>query len=173
MNKSSKRRIVIDFDLTVKECRAVFGGSRSKAYRVLKKDLTQNGFIHDQGSSYVSEKPLSQIETTVTMIAVFSRNPWLGQCCKKLRVSRPAEDIFNGQAHDILIQMLGELAANDKPSKSIKKKALSKKATDNAPKPPSFAEISEQYKDYKPQPKPRSSGKGSDKKPPNRGNSGR
>lgn len=121
--------IAINFDLTVKECKAVFGGSQSKAYRVLKKDMTEHGFIHDQGSGYISEKPLTQVQIIRRLKGLFSRNPWLNQCCKKLRVTKVAEDIFNGNAHDDLMHALGEISSND-ASKKPRKRLQSKLESD-------------------------------------------
>lgn len=170
-NSSSK--IAINFDLIVKECKAVFGGSRSKAYRVLKKDLTEHGFIHDQGSGYISNDTLTRVDIIGTLKGLFSRNAWLNQCCKRLRVTKVAEDIFNGEAHGDLMRAVGELALSEKVTRPIKKKSTSKNVADHAPQPPSFTEIAEQNKNYRPPRKPRSSGNDNDKKPPNNGNSGR
>lgn len=119
--------IAINFDLSVKECKAVFGGSRSKAYRVLKKDMLEHGFVHDQGSGYVSEKQLSQVQIIRRLKGLFKRNEWLNQCCKKLRVTRIAEDIFSGEAHGDLMKTLDEITKSDKPERPIKKKIPKKK----------------------------------------------
>lgn len=114
-------RIAINFDLSVKDCKTVFGGSRSKAYRVLKKDLTEHGFIHDQGSGYISEQSMTRAETLDSLASLTVRQPWLIQCCKKLRVTKVAQDIFNGDAHGDLIRALGDLAAMTKPKKVAKR----------------------------------------------------
>ena len=113
MNKVSKYRIAVNFDLSVKACRQLFNGSQTKAYRVLKKDMTEHGFIHDQGSGYVSENPLTQIEMTVVMIGVFTRQQWLGKCCKKLRITQIAKNIFNDMTHSELISALSETAKQE------------------------------------------------------------
>lgn len=114
-------RIAINFDLSVKDCKTVFGGSRSKAYRVLKKDLTEHGFIHDQGSGYISEQSMTRAETLDSLASLTVRQPWLIQCCKKLRVTKVAQDIFNGDAHGDLIRALGDLAASSTPKKPRKR----------------------------------------------------
>ena len=51
--------------------------------------------------------------------------------------------------------------------------SLEKNNSGDQPKPPSFAEIVEQNKNYRPPQRPRTSGNGNDKKPPNNGSSGR
>ena len=51
--------------------------------------------------------------------------------------------------------------------------SLKKNNSGDQPKPPSFAEIVEQNKNYRPPQRPRTSGNGNDKKPPNNGSSGR
>lgn len=136
-NNTSK--IAINFDLIVKECKAVFGGSRSKAYIVLKKDLTEHGFIHDQGSGYISNDTLTRVDIIGTLKGLFSRNAWLNLCCKRLRVTKIAEDIFNGDAHGDLMRAIGELASSEKPTRPIKKKSTNKIAIDNTLKSPSFS----------------------------------
>ena len=51
--------------------------------------------------------------------------------------------------------------------------SLEKNNSGDQPKSPSFAEIVEQNKNYRPPQRPRTSGNGNDKKPPNNGSSGR
>ncbi len=121
---NSASRIAINFDLSVKECKTAFDGSRSKAYRVLKKDLTEHGFVHDQGSGYISDNELSRIDIIGALKGLFDRNEWLNQCCKKLRVTRIAEDIFNGEAHDELMRTLFELSSVEPKKPQIKKKSI-------------------------------------------------
>lgn len=103
---TNKPKIVISFDLIVKECKSVFGGSRSKAYNVLKKELAKHGFIHDQGSGYISEKGLSRLELLDTLNSVITQQPWLVKCCKKLRISEVAESLLDGLAHKDLISLI-------------------------------------------------------------------
>lgn len=117
-------KIAVNFDLIVKECKSVFGGSRSKAYRVLKKDLSDHGFIHDQGSGYIFNDMLTRVDIIGTLKGLFSRNVWLNRCCKRLRITKVAEDIFNGEAHGDLMRTIGDLITNDKPIRPIKKKSL-------------------------------------------------
>lgn len=57
------------------------------------------------------------------------------------------------------------------PEKNVN--SLDKNNTDDKPKPPTFAEIAEQNKNYRPPRKPRSSGNDGNKKPPNKGSTGR
>lgn len=141
--------IAINFDLSVKECKAVFGGSRSKAYRVLKKDMLEYGFLHDQGSGYVSEKQLSQVQIIRRLKGLFKRNEWLNRCCKKLRVTRIAEDIFSGEAHGDLLKVLDELAKNEKASKAIKKKIPKKIKDDSAFETITVGELAARHKQEK------------------------
>lgn len=75
-------KIVISFDLIVKECKAVFDGSRSKAYSILKKELAEHGFTHDNGSGYISEKGLSRLELLDSLNNVITRQPWLENAVK-------------------------------------------------------------------------------------------
>ena len=158
-------RIAINFDLTVKECKAVFGGSRSKAYRVLKKDLTEHGFVHDQGSGYISDKELSRIDIIGTLKGLFNRNEWLNQCCKKLRVTRIAEDIFSGEAHGDLMKALDEITKTDKLASKIKKKIPKKQYDESKYELVTVGELSERHKRERAQ----KSGKG----PSDRGGNGR
>lgn len=113
--------ILINFDLIVKECKKAFGGSRSKAYRVLKKDMTEHGFIHDQGSGYISKESLTRLEILASLVTLVDRNPWLNQCCKRLRISKVAEDILNGEAHGDLLRSLNKLSESTTPKKPQKR----------------------------------------------------
>lgn len=57
------------------------------------------------------------------------------------------------------------------PEKNVN--SLGKNNSDGKPKPPTFAEIAEQNKNYRPTRKPRSSCNDGNKKPPNKGSTGR
>ncbi len=162
-------KIVISFDLIVKECKAVFDGSRSKAYSILKKELAEHGFTHDNGSGYISEKGLSRLELLDSLNNVITRQPWLEKCCKRLRISEAPDDLLNGLAHK---ELIGVIAAQSGNSISIPQ-IPTKQSDLLTPKPPSFAEIAEQNKSYRPPQKPRTSSNDNDKKPPNKGSTGR
>lgn len=105
-NENVKIQIAVNFDLIVKECKAEFGGSRSKAYDIIKKDLLSNGFYHDQGSGYISKLPMTKPEILDTLGAFFERNQWLDHCCKRLRVTQVGNELFNGTAHQELLSAM-------------------------------------------------------------------
>lgn len=104
-------KVAINFDLIVKECKTVFGGSRSKAYNVLKKDLTEHSFKHDQGSGYISQKGFSRAEILSLLGGLVQRQPWLMQCCKKIRITQIYDELFSGLVHKDLLKAAADIAA--------------------------------------------------------------
>lgn len=141
-----KSRIAVNFDLSVKECKAVFNGSRSKAYLVLKKDLTEHGFVHDQGSGYISDTSLTRAEILNSLVTLMDRQKWLSACCKKLRVTRIAEDIFSGEAHGDLMKALDDIAGSVTATPAIKKKVPRKKVDNTEFETITVGELAERRK---------------------------
>lgn len=105
-SNSVKIQIAVNFDLIVKECKAEFGGSRSKAYDIIKKDLLSNGFYHDQGSGYITILPMTKAEILDTLQAFFERNQWIDHCCKRLRITQVGNELFDGTANQELISAM-------------------------------------------------------------------
>ena len=64
-------------------------------YKMLKKALKKHGFIHRQGSGYISKDRLDSTEITDIIEQVTKQNLWLADCVKKIDVT----DI--GRQHDL------------------------------------------------------------------------
>lgn len=57
------------------------------AYEVIKRHMTANGFLWQQGSVYVSEKSMSSINATKIIVALVKKNPWLNVCMRDCLVA--------------------------------------------------------------------------------------
>ncbi len=64
-------------------------------YKKLKKLLKRRGFIHRQGSGYISKDKLDSDLINELVYSVLAEQPWLAECVKKIDVT----DI--GQQHDL------------------------------------------------------------------------
>lgn len=62
-------------------------GSKTEGYNILRRELEQLGFIHRQGSGYISEIKISFSDIRVILSSIGQRQDWLGKCVKKFDVS--------------------------------------------------------------------------------------
>ena len=89
-------RKAINFDLDTKILASTFGKNYHNKYKKIENDLDKLGFIHRQGSGYVSEKPLNERDTIKVIKKLTKQNPWLATCTKQF-------DITNvGQQYSVL-----------------------------------------------------------------------
>lgn len=93
MTTSIKNYKAVNFDLDTNQMLLMLG-SKTAGYDKLKKSFKKVGFIHRQGSGYISKKPLSNMEMTGVLRKIAKNNPWLGACLNKMDVTE-ITDMFD------------------------------------------------------------------------------
>ena len=93
MITSIKNYKAVNFDLDTNQMLLTLG-SKTAGYDKLKKSFKKVGFIHRQGSGYISKKPLSNMEMTGVLRKIAKNNPWLGACLNKMDVTE-ITDMFD------------------------------------------------------------------------------
>ena len=91
MLSTEKSRKAINFDLDTKILASTFGKNYQNKYKKLEKDLDKLGFVHRQGSGYVSEKILTDRDTINLVKKLTQQNPWLATCSKKFDITNVGE----------------------------------------------------------------------------------
>lgn len=76
----------VNFDLDTNQM-ALLLGSKTVGYSKLKKSFKKVGFIHRQGSGYLSKKPISKFKAIQAIKIVARQNPWLLSCLNKMDVT--------------------------------------------------------------------------------------
>lgn len=85
----------INFDLDTKKMKEL--GVYPKGYWLVKKSFKEHGFVHRQGSGYVSVKELSNHATRKIIKKITRENPWIGPCVKAYDITEVGEqyDVTN------------------------------------------------------------------------------
>jgi virulence-associated protein VapD len=52
------------------------------AYDVIKRHMTRNGFRWQQGSVYVTIKPMNPVKVSNILTALIDRHPWMNRCMR-------------------------------------------------------------------------------------------
>ena len=81
----SLTRKAINFDLDTVRMREL--GIYPKGYRLLKKQLKDQGFVHRQGSGYVSRNKIDSGVVNNAIRILVQNLPWLAECVKKMDVT--------------------------------------------------------------------------------------
>ena len=71
--------------------------SLPQAYDAIKHYMLGHEFLHRQGSSYLSKKPMSKKDVSDFVMGLCETLPWLSECSKKFDV---ADAVF--EQHDML-----------------------------------------------------------------------
>lgn len=79
-------RKAINFDLDTKEM-AKYMENISQGYYNLEKSLKKFGFEHRQGSGYISNQKLDNIDLAKKLKQVVQENTWLTKCVKAIDVT--------------------------------------------------------------------------------------
>ena len=102
MEKGKKKALNFDLDTNAMKTLGVY----PDGYRKLGKSLHDAGFIHRQGSGYVSKEKLLNDDVNDIIVNITVKNPWLVQCVQKLDVT----DV--GKQHDLTKVVLSALASS-------------------------------------------------------------
>ena len=107
----------IAFDLDTNALKIYYPSeSWNNAYDVIKQHMENNGFKWQQGSVYVSQKPMEPVKVTNILKSLVAKNPWLNVCmrdCRETDIGKehdknhlfdksakvPARDELNAQKH--------------------------------------------------------------------------
>jgi virulence-associated protein VapD len=85
-------RKAINFDLSVKQLKMNYSSTNpNKAYTEIRRELEKVGFMHRQGSGYVSTTPVTNNTVRRTLKNLGKTLVWLGDCVKKLDVTEVGE----------------------------------------------------------------------------------
>ena len=80
-NKYQKQLI---FDLDTVLLRNLFGDSYTGVYYDIRTFLEKHGFDHIEGSSYISQKPLTDVQLARVIISLKQTFPFLNKCVKNM-----------------------------------------------------------------------------------------
>ncbi len=83
----------INFDLRISDIVVHYPGKRVVDAYDVRKELHKLGFNHRQGSGYISEKVMSELEVRFVVSSLSKRLPWLCQCVKEFDVTDVGEKL--------------------------------------------------------------------------------
>lgn len=87
----------LNFDLDTKILKQVYSEvSYTNAYYEIRNFLSKHGFVHRQGSGYVSIKPLTNTKILSITKEMNEELPWLAYCVKEFDVTSV------GKSHSLL-----------------------------------------------------------------------
>ena len=82
------RRKQIAFDLLTESLKVYYPRLHwESAYDDIRKHMEVNGFIWQQGSVYVSEKPMSAAQVIKIIEALIEKCPWINYCMRDCRMT--------------------------------------------------------------------------------------
>ncbi|MDR2156214.1 MAG: hypothetical protein LBO81_00325 [Clostridiales Family XIII bacterium] len=103
-----QRRRQFAFDLDTHRLKEVFGGRRiSEAYDRIESFLTSRGFLHEQGSVYVTARRMEKRVAYEIFEELIETHPWIESCARKFNIT----DV--GRTYD-LFEMLAVMRATEK-----------------------------------------------------------
>lgn len=109
-------RKAINFDINTKAYETLTNRSAPIAYYELRIFLEKNGFIHRQGSGYVSEYSMNQMEIHLLARKMADELPWTKSCIREIDVTTVGKQysLLNDiQKEDVEIEETKELEYND------------------------------------------------------------
>lgn len=86
----------INFDLSTHQLEKYYPGANyRRAYDDLKRFFNRHGFLHRQGSGYISNEKLSTADIYDLMDDLSQQYQWIGECVNKIDVTNV------GTQHDL------------------------------------------------------------------------
>ncbi|MCR0532494.1 hypothetical protein MKC55_24415 [[Clostridium] innocuum] len=83
-----KSRKAINFDLDTNQLKRYYSEtSYPNAYNDIRQFLNNNGFVHRQGSGYLSKKPMTTFEINQVIENMNDEYQWLKYCVKEMDVT--------------------------------------------------------------------------------------
>lgn len=125
-------RRYISFDLgtdRTREClaNANYSDNTSKAYEDIRKYMERNGFVHDQKSTYISEKPMPKAKATEIIAHLTDEIPYLKGAFRKVR-NLPANQ---EEYADLVNSGLSSFDDDVKEANSIVKEVIKENTDEN------------------------------------------
>jgi len=78
----------VAFDLDTNALKDYYPSENSNnAYEAIKRHMLKNGFLWQQGSVYVSQKPMTSTEVEIIVESFVEKNPWINVCMRDCRQS--------------------------------------------------------------------------------------
>ncbi|MBQ8913665.1 MAG: hypothetical protein IJ054_06445 [Lachnospiraceae bacterium] len=81
----------IIFDIDTKVAKAILGNSYNNIYSKIRKYFKDNGFIHIEGSGYVSNKDYNFDDVLNIITSLVETYPFLEKCFRDMRLSEEPE----------------------------------------------------------------------------------
>ena len=81
---NSKKQISFDLDTKALQVYCPFK-SWNNAYNLIKQHMEKNNFLWQQGSVYISVKPMSSKAVTIIINKLIENNKWLNLCMRDCR----------------------------------------------------------------------------------------
>ena len=128
MKTERKHFKAINFDLDTNKLKAYFN-PYNDAYYKIGKDLKKQGFVHRQGSGYVSKDKLNTLEVYIKIMNLVKNNPWLSTCAKKFDVTNVPAKVW-----DMMNVIQGKIPALVKEIDSKKNPDRKQLPVENTPK---------------------------------------
>lgn len=143
INSAEASLRAVNFDLDINQMALVFG-SKTVGYEKLKKSFKKIGFIHRQGSGYVSKKPLTNAQLMKAIKVVSKENTWLATCLNIMDVTK-VEKVYELTA--VVKTEAKKQAERDKREQMANAQAaVSKGSAKTLPKPSTAPKTAQQSK---------------------------
>lgn len=131
INNAKASLRAINFDLDTNQMMFALG-SKTAGYDKLKKSFKKVGFIHRQGSGYVSKKPLTNAQLMKAVKNVSKENAWLATCLNVIDVTK-VEKVYDLTA-TVKVEAKKQAAQDKRKQKANAQAAVSKGSGKPAPK---------------------------------------
>ncbi|CAD7289522.1 hypothetical protein LMG7974_01599 [Campylobacter majalis] len=116
MISDEPHRKSINFDFDTKKLEELTG-SKTKAYYQIEKFMLENGFIHRQGSGYLSKETLQDYDIFALIEKMVYKFEWFYECYKKFDVARYYDD--EALTYDRLISSVYEEKQNNEINQAL------------------------------------------------------
>lgn len=80
-----RKQIIFDLDTNV--AKIILGQKYNNIYQQIRKYMLKNDFTHIEGSSYMSNKALSEFDLYNIIDGLIEEIPCLEKCCRDMRVT--------------------------------------------------------------------------------------
>lgn len=142
-----ERLIAINFDLDTKKLKDVYVSSTGKkynrAYYDIKAFMKKNGFLHRQGSGYISKEPMTEMAAAFEIKKMGNLMPWLKDCTRRIDLT------VVGNQFDLTEVLNTKSNNNLTQNKNSLEKTSIKTNTNNAPKEETVSVPKQQYENLK------------------------
>jgi len=137
-----ERLIAINFDLDTKKLKNTYvlstGKKYNRAYDDIKAFMKKNGFLHRQGSGYISKEPMTEMAATLIIKKMGNLMPWLKNCTRRIDLT------VVGTQFDLTEVLNTKSNNNPAQNKNSFEKTSAKTNTNNDPKEETITVLKQQ-----------------------------